>query len=177
MSVKESKLWLTDLYLMKQAITARAQSTRLQLRLRAEASKNASFVQRLGAYLIDIFLILLISSIVTMPFTSSNNYEKLSEETNKVVEEYTNGKIDMNTYMNRVSSISYDMARETGLSSIIMIAVYVLYFIVYQYYKKGQTVGKKLMKIRIESTDSDELSINAMLMRSFIINSILQLSS
>ena len=79
----------------------------------------------------------------------------------------------MNTYMNRVSSISYDMARETGLSSIIMIAVYVLYFIVYQYYKKGQTVGKKLMKIRIESTDSGELSINAMLMRSFIINSIL----
>ena len=29
------------------------------------------------------------------------------------------------------------------------------------------------MKIRIESTDSGELSINAMLMRSFIINSIL----
>ena len=137
------------------------------------SNKNASFVQRLGAYLIDMFLILLISSIVTMPFTSSNNYEKLSEETNKVVEEYTNGKIDMNTYMNRVSSISYDMARETGLSSIIMIAVYVLYFIVYQYYKKGQTVGKKLMKIRIESTDSGELFINAMLMRSFIINSIL----
>ena len=63
------------------------------------SDKNASFVQRLGAYLIDMFLILLISSIVIMPFTSSNNYEKLSEETNKVVEEYTNGKIDMNTYM------------------------------------------------------------------------------
>ena len=37
------------------------------------SDKNASFVQRLGAYLIDMFLILLISSIVTMPFTSSNN--------------------------------------------------------------------------------------------------------
>ena len=137
------------------------------------SDNNASFVQRLGAYLIDMFLIFLISSIVTMPFTSSNNYEKLSEETNKVVEEYTNGKIDMNTYMNRVSSISYDMARETGLSSIIMIAVYVLYFIVYQYYNKGQTIGKKLMKIRIESVDSEQLSINVMLVRAFIINSIL----
>lgn len=137
------------------------------------SDNNASFVQRLGAYLIDMFLIFLISSIVTMPFTSSNNYEKLSEETNKVVEEYTNGKIDMNTYMNRVSSISYDMARETGLSSIIMIAVYVLYFIVYQYYNKGQTIGKKIMKIRIEGVDSDQLSINVMLVRAFIINSIL----
>lgn len=137
------------------------------------SDNNASFVQRLGAYLIDMFLIFLISSIVTMPFTSSNNYEKLSEETNKVVEEYTNGKIDMNTYMSRVSSISYDMARETGLSSIIMIAVYVLYFIVYQYYNKGQTIGKKLMKIRIEGVDSDQLSINVMLVRAFIINSIL----
>ena len=137
------------------------------------SDKNASFVQRLGAYLIDMFLIFLISSIVTIPFTSSNNYEKLSEEANSVVEEYTNGKIDMNTYMNRVSSISYDMARETGLSSIIMIAVYVLYFIVYQYYNKGQTIGKKLMKIRIESVDSEQLSINVMLVRAFIINSIL----
>lgn len=137
------------------------------------SDSNASFVQRLGAYLIDMFLIFLISSIVTMPFTSSNNYEKLSEEANSVVEEYTNGKIDMNTYMNRVSSISYDMARETGLSSIIMIAVYVLYFIVYQYYNKGQTIGKKLMKIRIESVDSEQLSINVMLVRAFIINSIL----
>lgn len=137
------------------------------------SDSNASFVQRLGAYLIDMFLIFLISSIVTMLFTSSNNYEKLSEEANSVVEEYTNGKIDMNTYMNRVSSISYDMARETGLSSIIMIAVYVLYFIVYQYYNKGQTIGKKLMKIRIESVDSEQLSINVMLVRAFIINSIL----
>ena len=134
------------------------------------SDKNASFVQRLGAYLIDMFLILLISSIVTMPFTSSNNYEKLSEETNKVVEEYTNGKIDMNTYMNRVSSISYDMARETGLSSIIMIAVYVLYFIVYQYYNKGQPVGKKLMKIRIVLSRKDKRGLLDIICHTKVVN-------
>lgn len=136
-------------------------------------NKYASFIQRLGAYLLDVLLISFVVSIITTPFTTSDNYEKLSEESSKVIEEYTSGNIDMNTYMSRVSDISYDMSRETGLSSIISIAIYILYFIVYQYYNNGQTLGKKIMKIRVENIDNNQLSMNMILVRSLIINSIL----
>ena len=36
----------------------------------------------------------------------------------------------------------------------------------------GETLGKKLMKIRVES-ETDELTINQMIFRSFMINSLL----
>lgn len=139
----------------------------------SKVKKNASFVQRLGAYLLDVFLISIIASIFITPFTNTDNYEKLSKETDQVIEEYSEGKMDIETYVSRVSDISYDMSREVGLSSIITIAIYILYFIVYQYYNNGQTIGKRIMKIRVENVEEKELSMNMLLMRSLIINSIL----
>ena len=56
--------------------------------------------------------------------------------------------------------------------SLITIALNILYFVVYQLYNKGQTIGKKLMKIKIISTDG-ELFMNQMIFRAFIANFIL----
>ena len=44
---------------------------------------------------------------------------------------------------------SYQLSKETGLTNIVTIVVYVLYFIVYQMYMNGQTIGKRIMKIRV----------------------------
>ena len=136
-------------------------------------NKNATFIQRLGALVIDLLMLLCISSIITTVTVDMDNYQKLSKELTSVENQYKKGKLEPMTYINKAMDINYDISRETGLSTIIMVAVYILYFIVFQFKKNGQTLGKKLMKIRVVSNDDKDLTINQMAVRSLIINCIL----
>ena len=54
----------------------------------------------------------------------------------------------------------------------ITIIINVLYYVVFQLYNKGQTIGKKLLKIKVISDDGN-LSMNQMIFRSLIANVIL----
>ena len=49
----------------------------------------------------------------------------------------------------------------------------VLYFGLFQYYNKGQTIGKKLMKIKVVSNDGKKLKLSQVIIRMLIINSVL----
>ncbi len=138
-----------------------------------ETKRNAAFIERLGAFIIDFFIISMIVSLVTYPFATSSNTEKLNRETEKVIEQYQKGKIDANTYLSRASDISYDLSKETGLSSVISVIIFALYFIVFQYKNGGQTIGKKLLKIKISKSDGTELNINDVMFRALIIDFIL----
>lgn len=136
-------------------------------------NRNAYLVERFSAYIIDIILISFVSGLLSFPFTSSKNYEKLSKEANTIAENYQKGKIDAITYLNQYMDINYDLSRETGASSILSIIVYVLYFIVFQYYNNGQTLGKRVMKIKMKSKDKDTLDMNNLVLRELFNNSIL----
>lgn len=136
-------------------------------------NKSAAFVKRLSAYLIDMLIITMLSSILSYPFTANNkNNEKLSNELQQTVEKYTNRQIDAKTYISRTSDISYDLARQSGLSSIIYIALLVAYFVVFQFKNNGKTFGKQIMKIKVVKIDKKDLSMNDLLFRSSIINLI-----
>ena len=56
---------------------------------------------------------------------------------------------------------------------IVEVVVIILYYVVFQCYNKGQTIGKKLMHIKVVSNNGDELNINNYIMRSIIVNSLL----
>lgn len=134
---------------------------------------KAYFVQRLAAYIVDIMLISVISSLLTYPFTNNNTVKKLSEQSAKVVENYVDQKIDMYTYLSQSIDLSFEQSKATGFSNIIMIVILVLYFIVFQIYQDGQTVGKKLMKIKIIKNDDSNLTMNDMIVRQLVNNFIL----
>lgn len=137
---------------------------------------KARFFERLSAFIIDMLIVLVVSSLLSYPFTSSvskENQEKLTTETQQIIDDYTNQKIDTKTYFAKASDISYDVARENGLSTIISIFVSCLYFIVFQFMNDGQTFGKKLFKIKVIKQSDEELTLNDMMFRSFIANSII----
>lgn len=134
---------------------------------------NATFIQRLLALMLDLILVSIISSLLTYPLINNDNYKKLSNEATNVIEEYLESKITAETYINRSADISYDLSRVTGLSSIITIAIYILYFVVYQWYNKGQTIGKKILKIKLVSSNDNDLTLNGIALRSLLINFIL----
>lgn len=138
------------------------------------ADSNVAFSKRLLAFIIDMIILGIISSILTFPFCNTDNYKKLTDESTQVMEDYLDKKITPQTYISRSSDISYDLSKEIGLKTIITIGIYILYFIVYQFYNHGRTLGKKFMRIKIVSdNDKEELSMNQIAVRSLIINSIL----
>ncbi len=137
-----------------------------------EIKDRALFVQRLVAYIIDIVLVSVVASIIAMPFIDSDAISKLNESTSEVIEKYSKGEIDSEAYLSETVNISYQTARKTGIQSLIIVFLEILYFIVYQFYNGGQTLGKKLLKIKIVSVD-EQLSMNQIIFRSLIINSIL----
>ena len=134
---------------------------------------KAMFSQRVLSFLIDLFLLGLISSLITAFIPLNDTATKLYEEQNRVLEDYTKGNVSMEEYVNQMVDISYDISKQTVIISIVTIVISLLYYVVYPCYNNGQTFGKKLMKIKIKKTNDTELSMNDLLIRSMINNSIL----
>ncbi len=135
-------------------------------------NKKAYFVQRLLAFLIDILLVTVAASIVATPFINEKESKKLTDEANQLITQATKQEISTSEFADRNMDLSYSLARKNGFVSLITIVFNILYFVVFQLYNKGQTVGKQVMKIRVKS-DLKELTMNQMIFRAFIANSIL----
>ncbi len=134
---------------------------------------KAMFSQRVLAFLIDLVLISMITSLITMFVPVNDTATKLYEEQNRVLEGYVEGTVSMEEYVNQMVDLSYDISRQTVIVSIVTIVISLLYYVVYPCYNNGQTFGKKLMKIKIKKTNDTELSMNDLLIRGMINNSIL----
>ena len=135
--------------------------------------EKALFVQRFIAFLLDIFILSSIASLISYPFLDAKSIDKLNKNSSEVIEKYTTGEIDMDTYVDEVKGISYQPSQKQGVVSLVTLFLAVLYFIVYQYYNNGQTIGKKLMKIKVVSSTDKEITMNSFIFRSLIVNSIL----
>lgn len=135
--------------------------------------EKALFVQRFIAFLLDIFILSSIASLISYPFLDAKSIDKLNKNSSEVIEKYTTGEIDMNTYVDEAKGISYQLSQKQGVISLVTLFLSVLYFIVYQYYNNGQTIGKKLMKIKVVSSTDKEITMNSFIFRSLIVNSIL----
>ena len=134
--------------------------------------KYASFSKRFGAFLIDIILVTFVASIVCIPFVNTNNQKKLESEYLENTNALFNNEINAEAYQEIQISYTYNIAKEDGLVSIVTILFCILYFGLLQFYMNGQTLGKKLFHIKIKS-DTGELTINQLLFRALIIDSII----
>ena len=146
---------------------------KVQLTSQGEQFEKALFVQRFLAFLLDIFLISIVASIISYPFLDIDSIQKLNESSAEVMENYATGKINQKEYFNESSTISYELARKQGVNTLIIIFLNILYFVVYQIKNNGQTLGKQILKIRVVDSSNCDLSMNQMIFRALIINSIL----
>ena len=109
-------------------------------------TKKAYFVQRLIAFLIDILLVYTITSIVAMPFVDTKESKKVNEEINELLDQTTKQEITTREFADRNMDLSYRVARKNGIISLITLVMNILYFMVFQLYNKGQTIGKQIMQ-------------------------------
>lgn len=131
------------------------------------------FFPRFIAYIIDILLVTIISTGIMFVLPKNNNYDKYLEEYKQIQVDYVEENINSDQYFNKVKDVTYDLDYSNIVSIFIQIIVIILYFIVFQFYNKGQTFGKKLMKLRVISVNDNDLSLNQIAWRSLIINSVL----
>ncbi len=138
-----------------------------------ELVKNkAYFYQRLFAYILDMFIVSMLASILAQPFIDLKATEKLQKEATEIIEKYEKNKISAKTYVYQTIDLNYQIAKTNGIYSLITIAILILYFVVLQFYYKGQTLGKKIMNIAVVKYDRTTLTINDLIFRSLIVNSI-----
>lgn len=142
--------------------------------MKKEQHLKALFSQRFVAFMIDLILVSFITSLVTAIIPTNSSIDKLYDQQVKIVENYTNQKITMQEYVNQLVDINYDIAKQTGIITLVSIAISLLYYVLYVYKNDGQSIGKKMMKIKIKKKDKDkELTINDLLFRTMILQGTL----
>ena len=127
--------------------------------------------KRILAFVIDSIIISFVCSLLTVPFLDSAKVNKLSDDTKTIIADYTSDKISIEEYSDQISNIEYQFSKEMGIYSLLMLVVGVSYYGVYQY-KTSRTLGKKIMKIKIDA-DKGDLTLNQVLFRCLIINCLL----
>lgn len=130
------------------------------------------FKKRFTAYIIDFIILFFISCIINLIIPTSQNFVNLNNELISVNDSFLSGNIDFDTFFNQYSTISYGIDKEMFLYSLVDVVVCILYFVLYPLYNNGQSIGKKLVGIRIVSNDETDASSNCLLVRYLLMHSI-----
>ncbi len=130
---------------------------------------KAPFLKRLLSYIIDMIIVSIIISVICMALPNNNNKEtekKLEELSTKLA----SNEIKPDKYLSEYKDLSYENNKNTIIEIGVNLAITIAYFVIFQYMNKGQTLGKKLLKIRVVDKDTKkEISILKGLLRSIII--------
>ncbi len=122
--------------------------------------KNNNFFKRLFAYFLDMLIVGFALGLITGFIPASENSKKLLLEQETIASDFIDKRIEAKEFVNRSIEIGYDQAKEEIPIVIIDIAGMLLYFVLFQAYNNGQTLGKKLVKIKVTSNSKKQLDLN-----------------
>lgn len=131
-------------------------------------------IRRLGAYIMDMFIVALISSLFVKIEFINPKYDEYQKVYNDYID-YTSEIKGIKDIENdsKLTDFSYDLAKTGVTTSIISLIVTTLYFVGFQYLNRGQTLGKKVFKIKVVDGENKRVKLYQLLVRSLLINSIL----
>ena len=130
-------------------------------------------IKRVFAYIIDMIIVYLISAIILA--IPAINYD--TEEYMDYYKEYT--KIITSTeemtdeVIEKQNELTYKMTYLSKNSLIIQAITTFGYFGIAAYLMKGQTLGKKLQRIRVVSNDDKEMNQHLFILRSVILTNLI----
>lgn len=131
-------------------------------------------LKRIFAYLIDIFIVsILVNLILYLPFLK-NTQERYLETSNEYFEEIfnsTSGSSDL-TEEELIKTV-YNFQKDTQAINILTVGVSFIYFGVIAFICNGQTLGKKILKIKVAPVKGDKLNPQLFILRAIIICNII----
>ncbi len=133
--------------------------------------EKALFIQRLGAYIIDYIIIFIIGTLIASFIVDVDKINELNDKTNLILEEFSSGEITQKEYFENSIEVTYEIGKEQVVFTGIYIVIMLLYYVLFQLKNKGQTLGKKLLKIRVVGVAGD-INIWLFLLRGLFVNLI-----
>ena len=135
---------------------------------------QTKFIKRLLAYLIDLFVFGFLVLLVISIFKLDDNklLVNLSNELENLNQAFLDGNISFSNYINEYSKINYLIDKNEVLVNIVNVVLLMVLYVFIPFFSKGQTIGKKIVKIRIVKTNNKELDLNTLIVRALLINFI-----
>lgn len=140
---------------------------------------NKTIFKRLLAYIIDTIIVsmfVLILSFIPLIGKSASKYTDISTEIAEVEGSYSNNEISLEEYNAKMIDLTYKLNKEGIIYIFVNFISLCIYFIVFQYFNKGQTIGKKILNIKVVSNSNEKLTIFSCVVRSLIINNLFSIS-
>ena len=122
-------------------------------------------LRRIIAYFIDVIIITFAASMlasISYLNPQLNSYNEIYDE----YVEYASGDEEID--QEKILDFDYRLERNNLYGAAISITLTVLYFVVFQKYNGGQTLGKKITRLRIK----DNPSLISYFIRSLILNNV-----
>ncbi len=123
---------------------------------------------RIWAFVIDVVIVFLLSSMIcNIKFLNptydeySNTYDVYQE----IYKKFQDGKLDVSDFYKQTDNLTYDLYRYGTSNYIIYLVVIIGYFVFFQKYSNGQTIGKRVNKIKVINNNGDNPSIKIYLLR------------
>ena len=131
---------------------------------------KSSFLERVGAYIIDIMIIWLIASLICSNLPENDNENRIDDLSQKV----SSGELTMNEFYEEYNEVLYENQKDNIIPTCISLVLTIGYYIVFVYMNKGQTIGKMIFKIRVVDKDTNNPpTLSKIIIRSLIILGIL----
>lgn len=126
--------------------------------------------KRIISYVIDIMIILLSTSLIYSIFnTNPEHYIEIYNDYINTSTDYFNQKATEEDVINA----EHEMALASKNLQATKISITIIYFSILPFFTKGQTIGKKITKIKVVSTKHKELSAGSMFIRGIIVSLVL----
>lgn len=129
--------------------------------------------KRIIAYVFDVFLVTILSTLLTVNFYDNQKYEEVLNEYTNLISDFTTEETSQEEFLTKTNDLVYTLNKESLVVTIVTVVLTTVYFVVVPYFMNGQTLGKKFMKLQIVSENEKPLTMNHYLIRALFINSIL----
>lgn len=130
--------------------------------------KTSIISKRISAYLIDIlFLFVVINLITGIKFINPyyDKYIESYEQYSELIENYNNEEINEEEFNELYNINYYEVSKYSIAYNVVIVLSIILYFVVFQKFNNGQTLGKKFLKIKVVENNTEE---NASLLKYFL---------
>lgn len=128
---------------------------------------NASFTRRLVAFVIDFIFISAILMILAYFMPKSANYNFLTQDMNELTEQAMNNEITFEAYSKEFAKNLIEIDKASVVYNATSFIILVIYYVIIPVFT-SRTLGKRIMRIKIEHKKGKKLNILNTFTRSIV---------